>query len=218
MPIDLTGITNENEFYTHHYLAAILEGDLETGVTIQKVARKFDTGDILAQEPFALKGDETTAALSDALAVRGAELLSGVLSDLAAGRQPPAKVQDESAATYCRTIQKEDGLVAWAEPAAVIERKIRAFDPWPRASTRLAGETLLLLKSHVYPDSLPEDHRREGRQPGDVLAADRNHGLLVLTGRGVLAVERVQLQFKKPLDWRSFLNGHPAVVGSRLGA
>jgi methionyl-tRNA formyltransferase len=198
--------------------AAILEGDPETGVTIQKVARKFDTGDILAQERFALKGDETTAALSEALAALGAELLSGVLSDLAAGRQPAARVQDESAATYCRTIQKEDGLVDWGEPAAVIERKIRAFDPWPRASTRLAGETLLLLKSHVYPDSLPEDHRQGGRQPGDVLAADRNHGLIVWTGRGALALERLQLQFKKPLDWQAFLNGHPSVVGSRLGA
>jgi methionyl-tRNA formyltransferase len=198
--------------------AAILSGDAETGVSIQEVARKFDTGDILAQERFPLKGDETTATLSDALAARGAEMLSGVLADLALGRLPAPRAQDESAATYCRTIQKEDGLIAWEEPAAVIERKIRAYDPWPRASTSLAGETLLLLKSHVYPDSLPEEQIREGRQPGNVLAADRNHGFLVRTGSGILAVERLQLQFKKPLDWRSFLNGHPAVVGSRLGA
>jgi methionyl-tRNA formyltransferase len=199
-------------------VAAILEGDGQTGVTIQKVARKFDTGDILAQEHFGLKGDETTAALSAALALLGAELLSRVLSDLAAGKELPARVQEESAATYCRTIQKEDGAIAWAEPAAIIERKVRAFDPWPRASTRLAGETLLLLKSHVYPDNLAEDHLRGERLPGDVLAADRDHGLLVHTGRGVLAVERLQLQFKKPLEWRSFLNGHPAIVGTRLGA
>jgi len=204
--------------------AAILAGDSETGVTIQKVARKFDTGDILAQERFPLKGDETTSTLSEVLAVRGAELLGGVLADLAAGRQPALRVQEEAAATYCRTIQKEDGVARWEESAEAIERKVRAFDPWPRVSTSLDGETLLLLKSHVYPDTLAAEYFRGGSRqerqglPGDVLAADRDHGLLVRTGRGVLAVERLQLQFKKPLDWRSFLNGHPAIVGTRLGA
>ncbi|MGA2378428.1 MAG: methionyl-tRNA formyltransferase [Spirochaetia bacterium] len=198
--------------------AAILAGDSETGVTIQKVARKFDTGDILAQERFRLKGDETTVTLSEVLAVRGAELLGGVLADLAAGRQPALRPQEEAAATYCRTIQKEHGVARWEESAEVIERKVRAFDPWPRVSTSLDGETLLLLKSHVYPDTLAAEYFRGGRVPGDVLATDRDHGLLVRTGRGVLALERLQLQFKKPLDWRSFLNGHPAIVGTRLGA
>lgn len=101
---------------------------------------------------------------------------------------------------------------------------VRAYDPWPRASTHLGAETLLLLKSHVYPDTLaaeiPYGERRQERQgqPADVLAVDKGHGLLVRTGRGILAVERLQLQFKKPLDWRAFLNGHPAIVGTRLGA
>ncbi len=198
--------------------AAILSGDRETGVSIQKVARKFDTGDILAQERFQLKGDETTAALSVALAVLGAELLAGVLGDLAAGREPAARAQDESGASYCRTIQKQDGTVQWEKPAAEIERAVRAYDPWPRASTLLGGETLLLLKSHVNPDTLAADYLRGERVPGDVLASDRDHGLLVRCGRDILAVERLQAQFKKPLDWRSFLNGHPAIVGTRLGA
>ena len=198
--------------------AAILEGDSVTGVTIQKVARRFDTGDILSQERFPLKGDETTATLSAALAPVGAELLSGVLGELATGRQPDARAQVESEATYCRTFRKEDGVVSWEKPAAVIERKVRAFDPWPRASTLLAGETLLLLKSHLYPDNLAADHPRGGRLPGEVLAAEKDHGLLVQTGTGILAVERLQLQFKKSLDWRAFLNGHPAIVGTRLGA
>ena len=78
------------------------------------------------------------------------------------------------------------------------------------------GETLLLLKSHVYTGTLPEESGSNA--PGLVSAADREHGLLVRTGRGVLAVERLQLQFKKPLDWRAFLNGHPGIIGSRLGA
>jgi methionyl-tRNA formyltransferase len=210
--------------------AAILEGDAETGVTIQHIALKFDTGDILAQERFPLKGDETTAVLSEALAEAGARLLAAVLGELAAGRQPVRRVQDEAAATYCRTISKEDGAVRWEESAAVIERQVRAFDPWPRASTRCAGETLLLLKSHVYPATLAavpsRDERRQGEasepgepgEPGAVLASDREHGLLVRTGLGILAVERLQLQFRKPLDWKSFVNGRPDIIGTRLGA
>ena len=115
--------------------------------------------------------------------------------------------------------QKEDGVIPWEEPAEVIERKVRAFDPWPRASTRLAGETLLLLKSHVYPDTLPAEYPRGGRVPGETCSPRTGTmGCSSRPGRGILAVERLQLQFKKPLDWRSFLNGHPAIVGTRLGA
>lgn len=199
--------------------ATILAGDARAGVTIQRVARRFDTGDILAQESLPLKGNETTASLSELCAVKGAELLAGVLAQMAAGTLPPGRAQDEAAATYCGTIRKEDGVVRWEEPAVVIERKVRAFDPWPRMSTTFRAESLLLLKSHVYPGTLGEEPGRPEwpGEPGAVLAADRSHGLLVRTGLGILAVERLQLQFKKPLDWRSFMNGHPGFVGTRLG-
>ncbi len=196
--------------------AAILGGDAETGVTVQRVAAKFDTGDILAQERCPLGGDETTGTLTETLARRGAELLSRVLVELAAGRQPTAIVQRDDEATYCGTLEKDDGKLSWDEPAALIERKIRAFDPWPRARTVFNGEMLLLLKSHVYPDSLSREVARG--VPGDVLRGDAQHGLLVCAGTGILALERLQLQFKKPLDWRAFLNGNPGIVGARLGA
>jgi len=197
--------------------AAILAGDRETGVSIQKIALKFDTGDIYAQGKFPLKGDETTAGLTAALATLGAELLATVLAAFAAGGPPVARPQDEAVATYSSTLKKEDGVIRWEEPAEVIERKIRAFDPWPRASTRRGDETILLLKSHVYPATLAPDPDRQ-ETPGAVRAADREHGLLIRTGRGILAVERLQPQFKKPMDWRSFVNGHPDIVGARLGA
>jgi methionyl-tRNA formyltransferase len=196
--------------------AALLAGDPETGITIQRIALKFDTGGILAQMRHALVGEETTATLTDTLAGKGAGLLASVLDEIAAGRPPLPIAQREEEATYCHPLRKEDGVVRWEEPADIIERKIRAFDPWPRAATIHSGETLLLLKSHVYPDTLPKEST--GKAPGTVLAADNEHGLLVGTGRGVLAVERLQLQFKKPLDWRPFLNGHPEIVGTRLGA
>ena len=197
--------------------AAILAGDRETGVTIQKIALKFDTGDIYAQEPYPLKGDETTGTLTAALAALGAQVLEAVLAGLAAGRPPSARAQDEAVATYSHTIAKEDGVIRWEEPAVVIERKVRAFDPWPRASTRRGVETILVLKSHVYPATLGQDQDRP-EMPGGVLGADGDHGLLVRTGAGILAIERLQRQFRKPTDWRSFLNGQPDIVGARLGA
>jgi methionyl-tRNA formyltransferase len=196
--------------------AAILNGEPETGVTIQRMALRFDTGDILAQERHPLRGDETTATLTEELALKGAKLLSRVLREMAAGNLPTPVAQNEGQASYCRTLEKDDGVVSWDEPAAMLERKIRAFDPWPRAATLVAGETLLLLKSHLYPDSLCADVARG--VPGEVLKADRQHGLLIRTGNGILALERLQLQFKKPLDWRAFLNGNPGIVGTRLGA
>ncbi len=198
--------------------AAILNGDAVTGVTIQRMALKFDTGDVLAQSRHPLDGTETTGSLSEALAAEGADLLAGVLAGFAAGHPPAPRPQEEALATYCRPLAKEDGRVEWGEPAAVIERKVRAYDPWPRATTALGAESLLLLKSHVYPGRLGTDAERSGAPPGCVLAADRDHGLLVCTGEGLLAVERLQLQFKKSQDWRAFVNGHPGIVGTRLGA
>jgi methionyl-tRNA formyltransferase len=196
--------------------AAILAGDAATGVTIQRIAQKFDTGDILRQGRHPLDGTETTAALTESLAAEGAELLLAVLTEIARGCPPAPVVQSEADATYCHPVRKENGQLRWDEPAVQIERKVRAFDPWPRAFTTYRADTLLLLKSHVYPDTLAPESGSEA--PGLVFAADRGHGLLVGTGRGVLAVERLQLQFKKPLDWRAFLNGHPEIIGTRLGA
>ena len=192
--------------------AAILSGDSETGVTVQKLALRFDTGDILAQRAVALDGSETTGTLTASLAVTGAELLAEVLASAAAGQALVGTPQDEERASDCRIVRKEDGRIDWAEPARLIARKVRAYDPWPRADTTWNGASLLLLKTAVYPGTFTD-----AGEPGTVLAGDRRHGLLVRTGDGVLAVERLQLQFKKPLDWRSFLNGHPDLVGARLG-
>lgn len=192
--------------------AAILAGDSETGVTVQKLALRFDTGDILAQRAVALDGSETMGTLTACLAVTGAELLAEVLASAPAGRAPVGTPQDEERASYCPIVRKEEGRIDWAEPARLIERKVRAYDPWPRAVTTWNGASLLLLKTAVYPGTFTG-----AGEPGTVLAPDKRHGLLVRTGGGVLAVERLQLQFKKPLDWRSFLNGHPDLVGARLG-
>jgi methionyl-tRNA formyltransferase len=196
--------------------AAILAGDPETGVTVQRIALKFDTGDILAQERYPLNGNETTSTLGEALAARGAGLVESIIARYEAGNPPTPIPQREEEASYCHPLRKEEGLVDWGEPADLIEKKIRAYDPWPRSSTTLAGELLLLLKSHVHPDTLGSE--TAPKAPGVILAADKAHGLLVQAGKGILAVERLQPRFKKAMDWRAFMNGHPEVIGQRLGS
>jgi methionyl-tRNA formyltransferase len=199
--------------------AAILAGDHETGITIHRLALKLDAGEILAQRKIPLKGDETTDSLSREFAARGAELLADVMERLESGAVEGVP-QDEREATYCRLVKKEDGAIDWKEGAESIERKVRAYDPWPRASTSWLGQTLLVLKSRVYPGTFGgvSGHPDTiGSRPGEVLGPNPEYGLLVRTGAGILALERLQLQFKKPLEWRSFLNGHPDVIGARFG-
>lgn len=192
--------------------AAILAGDRETGVTVQRLALKMDAGEILAVRKVPLTGRETRGSLSEVLAVVGADLLVSTLGALERGEVRPV-AQDEGQATYCRLVSKEDGRVDWAQDARVIERMIRAYDPWPRAYTHYRGQRLNLLAGGVYPGSLDAT----GKEEGLVLAVDNRYGILVNTGRGVLFLTRLQLQARKPLDWRFFLNGQKEFIGSQLG-
>ncbi len=191
--------------------AAILGGDRETGVSIQRIALEVDAGDLYARRLVPLAGDETTGSLTPVLADIGAELLAEVLAGIAAGTATPAAQSGE--VTRCRMTEKADGLVDWTESAALIERKVRAYDPWPRAATTWDGRPLVLLHTR-----LPAGTVENGRYapPGTVLGPSPE-GLLVRAGDGPLAVARLQPAFRRPMDWRAFLNGHPGIVGSRLG-
>lgn len=192
--------------------AAILDGEAETGVTVQQLAPKMDAGAILDSRLLPLTGRETTGSLSGVLAELGAELLPAILADLAQDRIRPV-AQDESQATYCKLVRKEDGRIDWRAEAGTIERMIRAYDPWPRAFTSWGGRRVNLLAGGVY----PEDVDTEGKKRGLVLDIDNRYGILVNTGAGVLYVSRLQLQAKKPLDWRPFLNGQKDFIGAQLG-
>jgi methionyl-tRNA formyltransferase len=184
--------------------AAILAGDKETGVTVQRLAARMDSGDILGARSLPLTGSETTGSLTQVLAGLGAELLAEVLEQMEQGRER-GKRQEEAAATYCRLLRKEDGRIPWEKEPGYIERLVRACDPWPGAFTSFRRQTLLLLSAAVYPGQPP------GEAPqGLVFGTDNRYGILVRAGHGVLSVSRLQLQAKKPMDWRSF-------VGSQLG-
>jgi methionyl-tRNA formyltransferase len=194
--------------------AAILNGNTKTGITIQKIAMEMDTGDILRQTEFELSGTETTQSLSQKVAALAPGLLSEVLHTVAEGNFH-AQPQNDRVASYCGQIHKDDARIDWDESAQQISRKIRAYYPWPKAET-VYGEQKLMITFALeeikdVPLEMPEDPI-----PGTVLAAVKKRGVYIQTGKGLLRVERLQLQSKKEMDAFSFLNGNPGFVGSLL--
>jgi methionyl-tRNA formyltransferase len=110
-------------------------------------------------------------------------------------------------------ITKESGCIDWAEAALTIERKVRAFDPWPRTWTYAGERALSILSSHI-PQTAGGNI---ADVPGKVLGMDKREGILIQTGNGILAVTRLQFATKKALDWMAFLNGTKDFIGSVLG-
>jgi len=169
----------------------------------------MDAGDILRQTPYPLNGTETTASLTEAVARSAAPELVHVVNEICRGVEI-AVPQDHKNATYCQMVQQGDGEIDWQDSASVIERKVRAYTPWPKCRTSLKGEPLVVLEAAVVPGTSQS-------VPGTVTGVDKSRGILIQTGDGILAVSRLQLASRKPLDFRSFLNGVTLEDGIVLG-
>ena len=186
---------------------AILAGDEHTGVTVMLMDEGMDTGPIVARsDPVPIGPDDTTGTLTPKLAQVGAGLLLDTLPRWVAGEIVP-EPQDDSKATYSRLLTKEDGAIDWGRPAEEIWRMVRAFDPWPGTFTRWQGKLLKVLAARPEPGG--------SHQPvGTVIRVDS--GAAVQTGRGLLRLERVQLEGRRPVGIAEFLRGYPHFIGSRL--
>ena len=196
--------------------AAILAGDAATGVTVQALAREMDSGDIYLQRRIELSGNETTASLSQTAATLGAEAVLEVVEAIEAGRAA-LRPQRHELATYTHTIAKEEGRIEWSADAPVIERMVRAYYPWPLAFTTFSGLRLNILEARVSDDHSVIERASASAQPGIVTAVDKSAGILVQTGNGMLSVQKLQLQNRKPLDWKSFVNGVRNLPGALFG-
>jgi methionyl-tRNA formyltransferase len=190
--------------------AVILRREPKTGISIQRLAAEMDSGDILAQEEFSLTGRETAGALSKTMAWKAAALLPDTVKGLAA-ETVVGYAQNHEEATYCSLITKEEGLIDWNQKAVDLDAKIRAFDPWPLCWTKQGDLYLNIL------EAAPGEAAGTGAPPGTVLGIDKERGILVQTGEGLLMVTRLQYRAKKALDWQVFLNGAREFIGSRLG-
>jgi methionyl-tRNA formyltransferase len=190
--------------------AAILNRDAETGISIQRIALQMDCGDILVQEKFPLTGRETAASLSEIAARKSVVLLPPLIRELASGGAVGIP-QNHGDAVYCRLLKKEDGRIDWSAAALEIDARIRAFTPWPLSLTRHGEADLYILEGRPW-----EAGETATEPPGTVLGTDKGRGILIQTGNGVYVAERLQYRTRKALDWRSFLNGVPGFIGSRL--
>jgi methionyl-tRNA formyltransferase len=196
---------------------AILNRENETGISIQRLAEKLDSGDVLAQEIIALNGRETCASLSAVVAEKSAGLLVRTLRTLALGECAGGSPQDHGAASFCGKFEREDGRIDWRQDVPAIDARIRAFTPWPLAYTRHDGMELYILEAAPYKGDASGFAGSNACPAGTVLGVDKSTGIIVQTGGGLLSVSCLQYRARKRLDWRSFLNGAQNFIGSVLG-
>ncbi len=190
--------------------SALLAGDDVTGITIQRIALEMDTGDIILQRTFPILDDDTAESMTKKFSREGASLLVDALELICCGKAEYTP-QDESKASYCSSVNKEDGLIDWKMPAQQIERMVRAYYPWPKAYTLYREKKL----SISFAESFHEEEY-ESYPPGTVIREMPGRGILIAASSGVLLVKKLQLESKREMDWRSFLNGNPGFIGETL--
>jgi methionyl-tRNA formyltransferase len=189
---------------------AILNDEVETGVTIMKMDEGLDTGDILSQQTTRITAEDNAQTLHDRLAALGAELLLKTIPDFVAGNIVPRK-QPAEGATYARKITKEDGRLDWNLPARSLGNRVRGLVPWPGAYTTLPAQPKpQLLK--IWQAEVVES---VGGAPGEILMADRN-GIVVACGQAALRITSLQRAGGKRMSAQDFLAGHMLKVGEKL--
>jgi len=177
--------------------AAILHGDEETGVTIMKMDVGLDTGPILTQRSIPLAPNDTAGSVFEKLSQLGANLLIETLPDYFSGKIQPVP-QPEEGVTYAPMLKKEEGQLDFTRPADELERRVRAFYPWPGAFMDFDGTLLKIHRAHA------------GAEPGNAEAGQRvvyQAQPAVEAREGLLILDEVQPAGKKPMSGKSFLAG-----------
>jgi methionyl-tRNA formyltransferase len=187
-------------------------GEVETGATIMLLDEGMDTGDILTQEKLAIRPAETASELSRRLAELSSQLLLKTIPLWLAGKINPQK-QDNTRASLCRMIEKEDGKIIWSQKATAIFNCYRAFENWPGIYT------FWLVKNQAKRINLKKisiDDSRNNKKlvPGKVFW--EKNKLKVQTGKGAIILEELQMESKEVADYKSFINGYKNFVGSIL--
>ncbi|MFG6469212.1 methionyl-tRNA formyltransferase [Roseateles sp. BYS87W] len=180
---------------------AIEAGDAQTGITIMQMDAGLDTGDMLLVGREAIRAGDTTAVLHDRLAALGGDLIVQALQAPALTRTP----QPAEGVTYAHKIEKAESTIDWRQPAAEIERRLRAFDPFPGGVATLGGETVKVWRAELAAGQ---------GQPGEVIAA----GPVVACGEGALRLTELQRAGGKRGPAAAFLQARPIAEGERFDA
>ena len=192
---------------------AVINGETETGVTIMRVARSLDAGDMFARLTRPIDPEETSDVVERDLSHLGARLLLEVLDGIDAGTAIEEQ-QDHLAATLAPKITRDDGLIDWTMPAASVHNQVRGLYPWPHAFTYLDGSRLIVLRTKVVADSSTTG--RADTAPGTIVGVSRD-AIQVATGSSErLSIDEVQPEGKRPMPVRDYLAGRPLQVGARF--
>jgi len=193
---------------------AVMAGDAETGVSIMRVVQALDAGGVFARARRPIGPDETSEDVERDLAGLGARLVLPVIGALAAGTAADAP-QEETLVTYAPRLTRDDGVIAWSAPAAIIHNQVRGLHPWPHAVTTLQGARVIVLRTSLAPTApQPADRSR----PGEVLAISRDR-LIVQAGDGrPIGLLQLQADGRRALGARDFAAGARLQPGARFGA
>lgn len=184
---------------------AILNGDRFTGVTIMQLNEKMDEGPILAREMVEILPRENSQELETRLSHLGADLLVKTLGRI---DSIIPEEQDHSKATYAPKITKEQGKINWTEPAEVIDRKVRAFYPWPGAYTFFNGQRLEILKGQAVPGLMPDS------RPGEIVRVDKSGIYVRCGGEYLYLIEKIKPEGKKEMTAYAFCLGNRVSPGA----
>jgi methionyl-tRNA formyltransferase len=187
---------------------AIEAGDAETGVSIMHMDAGLDTGPVIHQQSISLLGNETGGSLHDQLAVLGAKTLLNCVRRLANGETLPTTKQADHGVTYAAKLEKSEAEIDWNAPAEILERRIRAFNPWPVAWSMIGQERTRIWRATVV-------ERKSSAVPGTIVGSGRE-GIDVATGSRILRLLELQPPGKRRMSASDYLNARP--LPARLAA
>jgi methionyl-tRNA formyltransferase len=179
---------------------AILAGDKVSGVTIMQMQRAMDAGDIWRQSECAISSEDSAQSLHDKLAELGGKIILDAIRTVAEVTQKPTP-QDPLDVSYCSKLNKSDGLIEWNEPAQLILRKIRAFDPWPGTFTMFNGRRLRITKALQGMENLQQ------KKPGSIIGISKL-GISVATGKDTLIITELVPEGGKRVSGTDFSNSN----------
>jgi methionyl-tRNA formyltransferase len=187
---------------------AIVNGELETGVSLMQMDEGMDTGPVLAVAKTRIEPDATADSLSEKLARLGAELLRDRFLSLIRGELLPVP-QDHASATYAPVLRKQDGAITWQKAAKEIHDFVRGMSPWPGAFTWLDDKRIAIHRMRISAE--------EGafRRPGSILSAD-DRGIEVACGRGAVLIEELQVEGRRRMRVDQFLTGYRLATNTRF--
>ena len=194
---------------------SIINGDEKTGITIMKTVKAVDAGDVLLEKETEIGKKETAGELFDRLAILGGEAIVEAISLVESGKATFTQ-QDESKVTHCSMINKGDGLVDFSKNAKEIDCFVRGMTPWPSAYTHIGEKTLKIfdVEKVELSDLEKSNDQFENAKFGEVVLADKNHGLIVKVADGFIRFHVIQLEGSKRMEDTQFLLGRKIDVGT----